>query len=123
MTVKKELTAIYTQLNDKLGFVGSGETLYKLFTDLIEEKLSAKVGHRVNTPITFSDLHVAGFKDLYVVGVNTRTGEAEYFSYEHTPDMLVANAVRISMSIPGVFYPVAKMTKAKDGQIHVGKEL
>lgn len=40
------------------------------------------------------------FKDLYILGTNLSTHFTEIFSYEHTPNMKILQAVRISMSIP-----------------------
>ena len=48
---------------------------------------------------TFQDLKQAGKPDLYVYGTNLSTRFGEVFSYEHTPTMRIADAVRISMSI------------------------
>jgi NTE family protein len=60
-----------------------------------------------NQNATFRDLQVmkeeCGFRDLYFVGTNVSTGFAEVFSYEHTPRTCIADAVRISMSIPLFF--------------------
>jgi len=117
LAAKRQLTETYQQLDKHLAFC-PGEKLYTLFARLIQQKYSEKVGYAITTPVTFAELHKAGFKDMYFVGVNTHTGEAEYFSYEHTPNMVVANAVRISMSIPGVFYPVQKLTKDAKGDLH-----
>jgi NTE family protein len=44
-----------------------------------------------------------GFRSLYFIGTNISTGFSEVFSAEHTPGMCVADAVRISMSIPFFF--------------------
>lgn len=61
-------------------------------------------------PYTFADfqnpeLHKEGraFKDLYVVGTNVSKSVSTIFSYETTPNMEVAEAVRISMSVPLLF--------------------
>jgi NTE family protein len=43
------------------------------------------------------------FKKLYVFGTNLSQQAVRMFSYETTPDMAVADAVRISMSIPFFF--------------------
>ena len=40
---------------------------------------------------------------MYFIGTNLSTSFAEIFSYEHTPRMCIADAVRISMSIPLFF--------------------
>ena len=61
---------------------------------------------------TFADLRAAGRPDLYVVGTNLSTGYAEVFSAERHPDMPLATAVRISMSIPLFFAAVRHGTRA-----------
>ncbi|MFP3947772.1 MAG: patatin-like phospholipase family protein [Longimicrobiales bacterium] len=43
------------------------------------------------------------FRHLYFIGTNLSTGFAEIFSHEHTPRMPIADAVRISMSLPLFF--------------------
>jgi NTE family protein len=48
----------------------------------------------------YRDLH---FKRLYVFGTNLTQQAVQKFSYETTPDVAVADAVRISMSIPFFF--------------------
>lgn len=64
-------------------------------------------------PYTFSDfknpsLHKNNrpFYDLYIVGTNLSMKTSKVFSYETTPMMEVAQAVRISMSIPLFFEAV-----------------
>jgi len=56
---------------------------------------------------TFRDIHEMGedkgFRDIYMIGTNLSTRFAEIFSWEHTPRMPLADAVRISMSIPLFF--------------------
>jgi len=44
-----------------------------------------------------------GFRDMYFMGTNISTHFVEVFSHEHTPRMCLADAVRISMSIPLFF--------------------
>ncbi len=44
-----------------------------------------------------------GFRDMYFMGTNISTHFTEVFSHEHTPRMCIADAVRISMSIPIFF--------------------
>lgn len=60
-----------------------------------------------NSESTFRDIQELkkqeGFRDIYMVGTNLSTRFAEVFSYEHTPRMTLADAVRISMSIPLFF--------------------
>ncbi len=56
-----------------------------------------------NSDATFYDCKKQGFRDMYFVGTNISTGFSEVFSFEHTPRTCVADAVRISMSIPLFF--------------------
>lgn len=63
--------------------------------------------------LTFGELHdltqkyPGVFRDLFVVGVNLTTEEKMVFSYNNpnTKDVIISDAVRISMSIPGLFVP------------------
>ena len=60
-----------------------------------------------NPDATFAEVQqqkkAKGFRDMYFVGANISTHFAEVFSHEHTPRMCIADAVRISMSIPLFF--------------------
>jgi NTE family protein len=73
---------------------GSGEST---FDDIVSQKESR------------------GFRDLYFVGTNLSTGFGEVFSNERTPKMCVADAIRISMSIP-LFFAAKRMTR---GDVYV----
>jgi NTE family protein len=70
----------------------------------IAELIGRKTG---NGESTFKDVYdqkeKKGFKDVYIIGTNLSTRFSEVFSYEHTPRMPMADAVRISMSIPLFF--------------------
>ena len=55
---------------------------------------------------TFADFKAAGFRDIYVSVTNVSKHKNEIFSFENKPDMPVANAVRMSMSIPLYFNTV-----------------
>lgn len=68
---------------------------------LIREKLGKATA-------TFDDLKKARRPDLYVVGTNLSTGWAEVFSAERHAAMPLAEAVRISMSIPLFFAAVRR---------------
>ena len=74
------------------------------FRDWIGRVIEKKAG---NSEATFNDLdslkEQQGFRDLYLIGTNLSTKFSEVFSCEHTPRMCVADAVRISMSIPLFF--------------------
>lgn len=52
---------------------------------------------------TFADFQKRGFRDLYIVAANISRQRPEIFSITHTPHVAVADAVRMSMSIPIFF--------------------
>lgn len=66
---------------------------------LIEKKLG-------NPRATFNDLKTKNLPDLYVCATNLSTGFGEVFSHERHPDMPLAEALRMSMSIPLFFSAV-----------------
>lgn len=74
------------------------------FRKWISKLISKKTG---NPDATFADVQKQKkekrFRDMYFIGTNISTHFAEVFSHEHTPRMCIADAVRISMSIPLFF--------------------
>lgn len=76
-----------------------GDFFHKWISDLIKRKLQ-------NSNATFTDLQEAGLPALYLYGTNLSTRFGEIFSYEHTPHERIADAARISMSIPLFFAAV-----------------
>ncbi|HOJ01363.1 MAG TPA: patatin-like phospholipase family protein [Anaerolineaceae bacterium] len=56
-----------------------------------------------NPNATFEDFHERGFRDLYIVVANLNKHQGEIMSYHDTPQASVADAVRMSMSIPLYF--------------------
>jgi NTE family protein len=98
--------------DDSLGIVWDTERLiehygwYKgdFFRNWIGTRIREKTG---NSEATFADIEALKeknkFKSLYFMGTNLSTRFSEVFSTEHTPRMCVADAVRISMSIPLFF--------------------
>ncbi|RYF84561.1 MAG: patatin, partial [Chitinophagaceae bacterium] len=65
-----------------------------------------------NPLLSFAQLHQLHlqkpqFKDFYCTGTNLSRQRLQVFSYEHSPHMPLAQAVRISCSIPLYFEPVA----------------
>ena len=72
------------------------------FHDWIGSLIEKKVG---NAHATFNDIHGRG-REMYFIGTNLSTRFSEVFSFEHTPRMRIADAVRISMSIPLFFSAV-----------------
>ena len=99
-------------LDDSWGVVRDTDRLIEQFGwyrgDFFRSWIGALIEGKTGNPnATFRDLQVmkeeCGFRDLYFVGTNLSTGFAEVFSHEHTPRICIADAVRISMSIPLFF--------------------
>lgn len=78
-----------------------GEYFFEWMAELIGKKLGS--GNA-----TFRDLQEAGGPDLFVYGANLSTGFGEVFSEEHTPNERIADAVRISMSLPLFFKAIKR---------------
>jgi NTE family protein len=70
------------------------------FLKWIKTAIKAATG---NEDTTFAQLRAAGFKDLHVVATCLNTRGIQIFSADSTPDVIVAEAVRASMSIPIFF--------------------
>lgn len=99
-------------MDDTWGVIRDVERLIKeygwykgdFFRNWIGKQIKDKTG---NSESTFADIEALkgkkGFKSLYFMGTNLSTGFSEVFSKEHTPRMCVADAARISMSIPLFF--------------------
>lgn len=73
------------------------------FHQWISKHISIKLG---DPNATFQNLKEANKPDLFVYGTNLSTRFGEVFSIEHTPTTRIADAVRISMSIPLFFAAV-----------------
>lgn len=86
----------YKRLFDKYGWYSS-EYFYQWISQII-----AKQCHG-NDRASFSDFAELGFRDLYIVTSNISRHRPEVFSLKTTPDAAVADAVRLSMSIPLYF--------------------
>lgn len=96
-------------LDDSWGIIRDTERLidefgwYKgdFFREWVANLIDTKTG---NPNSTFQEIKgIGGFRDIYFMGTNLSTRFGEVFSAEHTPRMCVADAVRISMSIPLFF--------------------
>jgi NTE family protein len=74
------------------------------FRNWIGKLIKEKTG---NSEATFADIEAMKekhrFKSMYFMGTNLSTSFSEIFSAEHTPRYCIADAVRISMSIPLFF--------------------
>jgi len=74
------------------------------FLNTMENIIYKRTG---NANLTFLELHRLAssypFRDLYVVGADLSDQKSVVFSYETYPNMRIADAVRVSMSIP-IYY-------------------
>jgi NTE family protein len=102
-------------MDDSWGLVRDSKRLieefgwYKgdFFHNWMGELIKRKTGNAFST---FNDLQQAGYKDLYLAVTNLSTGFSEVCSAEHTPRMRVADAARMSMSIP-LFFRAIRNTR------------
>ena len=80
------------------------------FTQWVQDVVDAKTGDPNTTFEQLKNMTEKGkqkFKDLYIVGYNLNTGNAEVFCHENTHAQVpIALAARISGSIPIIFKPV-----------------
>lgn len=85
-----------------LGF-GKGLALSKggIFVDWLNELISQKLDGIKRDNVTFKDLE----KDLVIITTNLKTFKTQEFSKFETPDFEIANAIRISSSMPGLLPP------------------
>jgi NTE family protein len=103
-------------MDDSWGLVRDTERLIEKFGwykgDFFHQWMSGLVNDKLRNPnATFRDLQAAGRPDLYVYGTNLSTHFGEIFSIEHTPTTRIADAVRISMSIPLFFAAFRNLRK------------
>ncbi len=120
--------AIKSQL-DKI--FGNIDCVYRLITQFgwysssyLYEWLKEQIANQFDVtlkppPYTFSDFKNASihknqtpFKDLYIVGTDMSKTSSIIFSYDSTPNMEVAEAVRISMSVPLLFEAIKSDTRS-----------
>ena len=106
------------RLNDgRFIFFGGSHRLVKQYGwyrgDQFATYMSELVARKTQRPhLTLAELHALAqqqpsrFRDLYTTGTNLTTQRVQVFSHETTPAMRVADAVRISMSIPLYFRAV-----------------
>jgi len=80
----------------------------KFFEDWIKKIICKKTG---NSEITFKELKDKRFLELYIIGANLNTSSYTIYSWEHSPDMPVYKAVRISMSVPLLFSSIVDSSK------------
>lgn len=58
-----------------------------------------------NGMATFREFRERGFQDLHVTALDVSLKDTRFFSFESTPEVAVADAVRMSMSLPFFFEP------------------
>ncbi|MFP5287429.1 MAG: patatin-like phospholipase family protein [Thermoanaerobaculia bacterium] len=90
--------------------LGGPERFFKKFGwfkgDYFLEWMQCRVNEKTGNPnATFADLRAdpAKYNDLYVLSTDLSRRRSQVFSYETSPDLPVAEAVRASMSIPLFF--------------------
>ncbi len=89
-------TGSYKRLFESYGWYSS-EYFYQWISQVIARYCDG------NARATFADFSQAGYRDLYIVASNISRHRPEIFSLETTPQAAVADAVRLSMSIPLYF--------------------
>ena len=92
--------------------------LYKgdAFLNWLQKMIQSK---NLDENITFIELHQLGFRDLYVYATDLNQFNIKQFSYVDTPDAMVAEAVRASMSIPLFFKAWQFSNGVPDNHIYV----
>ena len=91
-----EVTTCSQRLLKNFGWYSS-DYFYKWLKEVIAKYVQG------NPDATFADFRQMGHRDLYVVVSNLTKHHAEVMSVEATPDVVVADAIRMSMSIPLYF--------------------
>ena len=72
----------------------------RAFQSWIEGRIAAKIGKPM---ATFEDLYKKGLPGLDIVTTYLNGGDALICNYQNTPDVIVSEGVRASMSIPVIF--------------------
>jgi len=83
-----------------------GNRAQEFFGDLLDRKLN------MGPDITFKQLHQVTGNELCITAVNVNRSRVEYFHPKTKPDVPIKLALRMSMSIPGVFKAV-KLTNER----------
>ena len=108
-----DLASCSQRLTKDFGWYSS-EYFYEWLKSLISEYAHGK------PMATFSDLKALGYRELYVVVSNLTKRQSEVLSVQTTPHIAVADAIRMSMSIPLYFEAMRFNGKELgDGDIYV----
>lgn len=90
----------YSRLKNEYGLFPG-----KYFRDWLDDRIKEKTGIKNTTFQELQQLNKPEMKELYLMVTNISTSRTEICSHEHTPNLVIADAVRISMSIPVIFAP------------------
>lgn len=86
------------------------------FLNWMKKHIAVKTGNEMST---FADMQKAGMRDLVVFSCDLNTKSVKEFSFAATPNVVVAEAARASMSIP-LFFEAWKFTNNNpDDHIYV----
>lgn len=89
----------------------------EVFLEFMQSQVQGALGSKAATFRDLNNARLQGddkFKELYVVGTNLSARTDRVFSYALTPDIAIADAVRISMS-----YPMFFASRTLDGDVYV----
>lgn len=114
-------------MDDSFGFLRDAWRLLKEFGWHRGDFFSRWAGQLVRDRLgseeaTFRTLSAASRPELYVIATNLSTGFSEVFSNERHPDMPLASALRMSMSIP-LFFAAVRQGLRKDVYVDGGVQL
>ena len=114
-------------LDDSWGYIRDTKRLindygwYKgdYFRDLMAGYIKEKTGNGETTFKQLEEMRKEGrpFREIYLIGADLTTGYSKVYSAKHTKDVKIADAARISMSIP-LFFAAVKGVNG-DGHIYV----
>ena len=110
-------------LDDSFGKIRDTERLIKeygwyrgdFFRNKMADFIKDKTGNGEATFRELEDTHK--YRDIYLIGADLSTGFSKVFCNKHTPNVKVADAARISMSIPLFFRAVQNINN--DGHVYV----
>ena len=107
-----DASAVYKDLFSKFDATKTGIWAGDVFKQWLEDAIDAALKDAglsfTSKELTFKKIHETDYFriDPFVIGTNLNSGYPVVFSYQDTPDILLADAVRVSMSIPIFFEPV-----------------
>ncbi len=111
----------FKDLNLKFGkdfALSKGENFYKWSKNTIEKKVYGKIED--NEAYTFSKLK----NELVILAVDLTTSKIHEFSKTKTPNVEIAQAIRISVGMPGLYAPVINGGECLvDGDLSKGSPL